>query len=84
MEAQEEESLHSVASDGAATTGFYVSLSLSQYLSLQVSLDLLSCKCATWAALKQTLGVGGGVSIFLEDLLELSEAILNLTHRLFS
>lgn len=37
----------------AAATGLYVSLSFSQRLSLQEPLDLLSCKCATWAAFRQ-------------------------------
>lgn len=36
-----------------AATGLYVSLSFSQRLSLQEPLDLLSCKCATWAAFRQ-------------------------------
>lgn len=36
-----------------AAMGLYVSLSFSQHLSLQDPLDLLSCKCATWAAFRQ-------------------------------
>lgn len=36
-----------------AATGLYVSLSFSQRLSLQEPLDLLSRKCATWAAFRQ-------------------------------
>lgn len=42
-----------VDSDRSGRMGLYVSLSFSQRLSLQEPLDLLSCKCAMWAALRQ-------------------------------
>lgn len=45
-----------VDSDRSGRTGLYVSLSFSQRLSLLVPLDLLSCKCAMWATLRQILG----------------------------
>lgn len=42
-----------VDSDRSGRMGLYVSLSFSQRFSLQEPLDLLSCKCAVWAAFRQ-------------------------------
>lgn len=60
-----------VDSDRSGRMGLYVSLSFSQRLSLQEPLDLLSCKCATWAALRRIPCICLTVTLFPEICLNL-------------
>lgn len=57
--------------DRSARIGLYVSLSFSQRLSLREPLDLLSCKCATWAAFRQIPRLCRAVTLCLRTFLRL-------------